>query len=89
MDITSDVHNILSGVMHAQMHGKYKLEESEQLAPVVRRILERFPKVQSTEQVVQPPVQLLLNELAINFPRTSSSRNVERRANQQYCCKKR
>jgi len=57
MDLEADVRNILSGVIHAQQAGKYLLEESEQVAPVVRRVVEYLNQGKINSKPPQQPLQ--------------------------------
>jgi len=49
MDCIEDIRSLLQGIVHAQSIGSYTLENSEQIAPVVRRIINKYP------QLLQPP----------------------------------
>lgn len=59
MDCIEDIRSLLQGVIHAQSEGAYSLENSEQIAPIVRRLLNRYPQLQGGQPASQPqqPVQ--------------------------------
>lgn len=60
MECLEDVRSILQGIIFAQSAGAYTLENSEQIAPVVRRVLNRYPQLNGNpqpQQVQQRPVQ--------------------------------
>jgi len=56
MEVVDDIKGILSGILIAQSSGTYKLEESELLAPVFRRVLEYHNKLRE-QPAPSPPVQ--------------------------------
>jgi hypothetical protein len=62
MEIQNDVKNIVAGVMFSQSKGAYKLEESEQLAPIVRRVVDwannNYKASVATEPVLPTPVAI-------------------------------
>lgn len=65
MECLEDVRSILQGVIFAQSAGAYTLENSEQIAPVVRRILNRYPQLNGNTQsrpVQQQPKSQLTNQ---------------------------
>ena len=59
MECIEDVRSLLQGVIFAQSSGAYSLENSEQIAPIVRRILNKYPDLQgqSPNQVASRPQQ--------------------------------
>ena len=76
MDLEADVRNILSGVIHAQQAGKYLLEESEQVAPVVRRVVEYLNQGKINSKPPQQPLQQPQQQPRLRF-RTSHPRLKE------------
>ena len=54
MECLQDLRNLMAGVVHGQSSGSYTLEEAEQVAPIVRRLLQRFPELQSNAPVQTP-----------------------------------
>lgn len=54
MEINNDIKNLLSGIGRAQSLGKFRLDESEQLAPVVRRVVNDH-NLQTSDTPPAPP----------------------------------
>jgi predicted lipid-binding transport protein (Tim44 family) len=59
MECIEDIRSLLQGVIFAQSAGAYSLENSEQIAPIVRRILNNYPQLQGQipGQIATKPVQ--------------------------------
>jgi hypothetical protein len=73
MDIEIDIRNVLSGVIRAQQTGKYLLEESEQIAPVVRRVIEQLNTDKLKKAVKETPSQPVHNPPQYQHPMQASS----------------
>ena len=54
MEIQNDVKNLVAGVLFSQSKGAYKLEESEQLAPIVRRVVDWANNNYAASVVTEP-----------------------------------
>jgi hypothetical protein len=56
MEYIEDIRSLLQGVIFAQSVGSYTLENSAQIAPIVRRILNKYPQLQGQKEQPSPSV---------------------------------
>ena len=57
MECIEDIRGLIEGVLLAQSKGVYTLENSAQIAPIVRRLLNTFPQIQGKTNVKQQPIE--------------------------------
>lgn len=79
MECIEDIRSLLQGVLFAQSAGAYSLENSEQIAPIVRRILNKYPQLhgQTQTQVANRPLQPQQQPMTRNTQNASMSDQTE------------
>jgi len=84
MEYIEDIRSLLHGIIKAQSIGAYTLENSEQIAPIVRRILNKYPQLQQqTQQQIQQQIQQTQQQQMQQMQQTQQTQQKQQRMQQE------